>query len=84
MHDLLLKLSRIKLTIEKKTKSNIGPIDTEYYTTSHNLLRYYKHLIKSFLHKIYCAGLHKIQSYMYIIVGPENALNRYAIKESAL
>lgn len=28
---------------------------------------YYKHLVKSFLHKMYCAGLQKIQFHIYIV-----------------
>lgn len=80
-------LGQNKQLKKKNPKSNNSPIDTEYYTISHNLLPYYKHLVKSFLHRMYCAGLQKIQFHIYILyiwVGPEFALCRYAINESAL
>lgn len=59
-------LGQNKQLKKKNPKSNNSPIDTEYYTISHNLLPYYKHLVKSFLHRMYCAGLQKIQ-FLYIV-----------------
>lgn len=60
-------LGQNKQLKKKKPKSNDSPIDTEYYTISRNLLPYYKHLVKSFLHKMNCAGLQKTQLYIYCI-----------------